>query len=182
MNLVARAKNILLTPQTEWGLIERESGDTGYLLKNYVAILAAIPAVCGFIGSTMIGMNIFLALLHAIVGYLLTFVGVFVMAFVIDMLAGLFEGRKNFSNAMKMSAYFPTAAWLAGMFNLIPALALLSILGLYSFYLLYTGLSPLMKTPAEKSLVYTIAVAVCAIIVWIVMLAIPAALIGARLF
>jgi hypothetical protein len=182
MNLIERVKNILLTPKTEWLVIEREPGDPAYLLKNYVAILAAIPTVCGFIGTTMIGMNIFLALVHAIVGYLLTFVGVFVMAFIIDTLAGVFGGRKNFSSAMKVSAYFPTAAWLAGVFSLVPALAFLSILGLYSFYLLYTGLSPLMKTPPEKSVVYTIAVVVCAIIVWLVILAIPAALIGARLF
>jgi hypothetical protein len=109
-------------------------------------------------------------------------VGVFVMAFAIDALAGVFGGQKNFPNAMKVSAYFPTAAWLAGAFNIIPALALLSILGLYSFYLLYTGLSPLMKAPQEKAVVYTITVVVCAIIVWIVMLAIPAAVIGMRMF
>jgi hypothetical protein len=182
MNLVERVKNILLTPKTEWPVIEREPGDPAYLFKNYVAILAAIPAVCGFIGAVLIGMGIFFALVHAIVGYLLTFVGVFVMAFVIDALAGVFGGQKNFPNAMKVSAYFPTAAWLAGAFNIIPALALLSILGLYSFYLLYTGLSPLMKAPQEKAVVYTIAVVVCAIIVWIVMLAIPAAVIGMRMF
>ena len=39
-------------------------------------------------------------------------VGVFVMAYVIDFLAGTFGGQKNFDNAMKVSAYAPTAAWV----------------------------------------------------------------------
>src|SRR5262245_35064351 len=66
------------------------------------------------------------------------------------------------------SAYAPTAAWVAGVFNIIPALSFLGILGLYSFYLLYTGITGLMRPPSDKAVIYTIAVIVCAIIVWIV--------------
>ena len=51
MNLVERIKGILLQPKSEWPAIEGEPGDTGYLLSNYVAIVAAIPAVCTFIGT-----------------------------------------------------------------------------------------------------------------------------------
>jgi hypothetical protein len=79
---------------------------------------------------------------------------------------------------MKVSAYAPTAAWLAGVFNIIPALSFLSILGLYSLYLLYTGIVALMKPASNNALIYTIAVIVCAIIVWVVILAIPAMLFG----
>ena len=45
MNLVERIKGILLQPKSEWPAIEREPGDAGYLFPNYVAIVAAIPAV-----------------------------------------------------------------------------------------------------------------------------------------
>ncbi len=173
MNLVDRVKNLIMNPKTEWPAIAGEPGDAAYLFTNYVAILAAIPAACGFIGSVIIGAGIVFALISAIVGYVLTFVGVFVMAFIIDALAGVFGGTKNFANAMKVSSYFPTAAWLAGVFNIIPALAILSILGLYSFYLLYTGLPPLMWAPQDKAIVYTTAAVVCAIILWIVIAAIP---------
>jgi len=57
---------------------------------------------------------------------------------------------------------------VAGVFNIIPALSFLGILGLYSFYLLYTGITGLMRPPSDKAVIYTIAVIVCAIIVWIV--------------
>ena len=55
MNLVERVKNIIMTPKTEWPVIDRETGDTGFLFTNYVAILAAIPAVCGLIGTAVLG-------------------------------------------------------------------------------------------------------------------------------
>ena len=55
MNVVERVKAILVTPKTEWQAIETEPGDPAYLFTNYVAILAAIPAVCGFIGMTIAG-------------------------------------------------------------------------------------------------------------------------------
>jgi hypothetical protein len=98
----------------------------------------------------------------------LSLIGVFVVAYIIDFLAGTFGARKSPDNAMRVSAYSPTAAWVAGVFNIIPALSFLGILGLYSLYLLYTGITGLMRPPSDKAVVYTIAVIVCAIIVWIV--------------
>ena len=186
MNLVERVKGILLQPKLEWQAIEREPGDAGYLFPNYVAIVAAIPAVCTFIGTSIIGfgpyhVGIVGGLLRAIVFYVLSLISVFVAAYIIDFLAGTFGARKNFDNAMKVSAYAPTAAWIAGVFNIIPMLAILGILGLYSLYLLYTGIVALMKPPADKALIYTIAVIVCAIILWAVVFTVPAMLFGMSL-
>jgi hypothetical protein len=178
MNLVERVKAILLQPNSEWPVIEREPGDAGYLFSNYVAILAAIPPVCGFIGTSIIGVGIVSGLLHAIVSYALTLAGVFVVAYVIDFLAGYFGARQNLDNAMRVSAYSPTAVWIVGVFNLIPALAILSILGLYSLYLLHTGLAALMKPAADKAIIYTVVVVVCMIVVWLVIFGIIAALFG----
>lgn len=183
MNLVERIKAILLQPKSEWAAIEREPGSAGYLFPNYVAIVAAIPPVCTFIRGVIIGYGQFhvgfvSGLLQAVFSYVLTFVGIYVMAYVIDFLAGTFGGRKNLDNAMRVSAYAPTAAWLAGVFNLIPFLSILSILGLYSLYLLHTGIAALMRPPAEKAVMYTIAAIVCMIVVWVVILGIPAMIFG----
>jgi len=182
MDLVSRVKNILIDPVNEWRVIDGESGDGGTLLKNYVAVLAAIPAVCGFIGSVMIGGRIFTGLVGAIVGYLLTFVGVYVLAFIVHALAPSFAGRQDFPSALKLVVYSATASWVAGIFSLIPALAILSLLlGLYSLYLLYLGIPVLMRAPADKSLVYTIVVAVCAAVVWILIGTVPTMLLlGSR--
>jgi hypothetical protein len=188
MNLVERVKAILLTPKTEWPVIEQEPGDAAYLFTNYVAILAAIPPIAAFIGGSLIGISVpglgavrvgfFSGLFHAVLGYVLTFVGVYVVALIIDALAPTFGGQKNFDNAMRISAYYPTPYWLAGIFALIPRLGFLAILGLYGVYLLYLGLPALMKVPAEKAMLYTAAVIACAIVVMIVIALILGALFG----
>jgi hypothetical protein len=167
MDIVERVKAILLTPKSEWLVIERESGDPAFLFMNYVAILAAIPAVCGFIGMSLIGIvGIGAGLVSAIVHYLLAFVSAYVLGLIIDALAPTFDAQKNPANALKLAVYSMTPGWIAGTFLLIPLLGILTfIIGLYGFYLLWVGLPPLMKSPEEKSVVYTAAIVICAIII-----------------
>jgi len=178
MDIIQRAKAIILTPNTEWPVIEGEPGEAGDLFKNYVAILAAIPAVCSFIGMWIVVVSVPIVgtvrvgfvsgLVSAVVQYALTFVMVYVMALIIDALAPTFSGQKNQANALKLAVYSMTPAWIAGVFSLIPGLALLGILGLYSVYLLWVGLPLLMKVPNEKATGYVAAVVVCAIVIFFV--------------
>src|SRR5437660_3777295 len=113
MNLVERVKAILLTPRSEWPVIAREPGDATFLFTNYVAILAAIPAVCGFIGAVLfVRTGIFSSLIFAVINYLLTFVIVYVVALIVDALAPTFDGQKNFGNALKLTVYSYTPAWV----------------------------------------------------------------------
>ena len=51
MDLVQRAKNICLSPATEWAVIEAEPATTQGLLMEYAAPLAAIGAIW-FCGTT----------------------------------------------------------------------------------------------------------------------------------
>ncbi len=183
MNLVERVKAILQDPKSTWPVIEGEQHSAGYLFTNYVAILAAIPPVAGFVGASVMGFTGYhlafaTGLAWALLVYVTALVSVFVMAYVIDALAGLFGGQKNFNNALKVAIYAPTAAWVAGIFDINPPIAFLSLMGLYSIYLLHTGLAALMKSPADKTLIYTIAVVICAGIIWSVVLGIGAATIG----
>ncbi len=99
MNLVERIKGILLQPKSEWGTIGSEPGSAGFLIPNYVAFVAAIPAVCTFIGTSLIGLGgyrvgIGIGLARAVVVYILSLVGVFVVAYIIDFLAGKFVREK----------------------------------------------------------------------------------------
>jgi Yip1 domain len=169
MDIVERVKAILLTPKSEWLVIESEPGDPAYLFTNYVAILAAIPPVCGFIGGVVFGrVGIVSGLAGAVIQYLLAFVLVYVVGLIIDALAPTFGGEKDQPNALKLAVYSTTPAWLAGVFSLIPGLGVLRILGLYGLYLLWVGLPPLMKAPEDKAIGYAAAVVVCAIVLSIV--------------
>ena len=174
MNIVERAKNILLTPKAEWQKIDGETHTVQGLYTTYVMILAAIPAVAAFIGFSVIGygpfrMSLMNGLVMLIVQYLLALAMVYVLALIIDALAPTFGGTKNFMQAFKVAAFAPTASWLAGIFSIIPALAILGLLGLYSLYLLFIGLPILMKTPEDKAIGYVAVIIVIAIVVAIIM-------------
>jgi len=181
-NLVARAKAMLLTPQTEWKVIVGEAGGLSVLFPRYVAVLALIPALAHFIGSSLIGgyTPIIAGLVGALVGYVLTFLVVYVVALLIDMLAPTFNGQKNFSNALKLAVYSYTPVWIAGIFLLIPGLSFLAVLGLYGLYVLWSGLPMLMRAPPNRALPYAAAVVACALVLATVIVAIQAFLFGAR--
>lgn len=178
MNLVERVKAILLSPKSEWAVIEGESGEAGFLLTNYVGILVAVPAIASLIGNVTLGWSAGGALLFAIVLYVAYCIAWYIQAYVIDALAPTFGGRKDLASALKVSAYSSTAAWLAGIFQIIPALGILGILGLYSIYLLWTGLPALMKAPANRATGYTAAVVVIMIVVVLVIFLILGAIFG----
>jgi hypothetical protein len=188
MNLVARVKAILLSPKTEWGVIDAEQATVGSLYTGYIIPLAAIPALASFIGLGVIGIGGYRlgmgpALTMAVTSYVLALVGTFVLALIVDALAPTFGGQKNQIQALKVAAYSCTAFWAAGIFSLIPALGVLRILGLYSLYLLFLGLPRLMKAPQEKAAGYTVVVILCAIVVfavlgWITSMVVPTPVFG----
>jgi hypothetical protein len=184
--LIQRVKNILMTPKTEWPVIDSEPSTIGGIYRNYVMILAAIGPVCMLIGLLVFGMPYFAFPMgyligQAVLSYVLALVGCYVLALIIEALAPSFGGTKDRVKAFKVAAYSSTAAWVVGIVYLVPLLAILGILGLYSFYLLYLGLPVLMKTPADKSLVYTIAIIVAAIVIYVVIGAITSRILFAMM-
>jgi hypothetical protein len=177
VNLVDRAKNLMLTPASEWDKISSETHTVQGLYTGWVMILAAIPAIATFIGFSLVGVGAFgisyrvpvvSGIAQAIASYLLALGSVYVFALVIDALSPSFGGEKNFIQAFKVAAFAPVASWLAGIFAILPALSILGLLGLYSLYLLYVGLPRLMKTPAEKALPYTAVVILVGIVISVV--------------
>lgn len=176
MGIVDRVKNILLAPRTEWPVIASETSSTGDLLGGYVAPLAGISALCGFVGRSLVGMSLpFLGTYRtsivagigvAIFTFVMAFVGIFILSLVINALAPTFGGEKNSAQAMKVAVYSYTPAWIAGMLGIVPALGPIGIIiSLYGLYLLYLGLPRLMKSPEEKSIGYTAVVVICAIVI-----------------
>lgn len=181
-SLVDRAKGIILKPVEEWPKIAAETDSQSEILKNYVLPLAAIGPIASLIGSQIFGYgalfvsyrpSIVSSLVTALLSFVLTIVGVFVLAAIADWLAPKFEGQSNKANAFKLVAYGGTAAWLAGIFSLVPMLAVFGLLGLYSIYLFYTGVGPMMAVPEAKRIAYTLVTFLAAaVLYWIVALAV----------
>ncbi len=178
MNLVERAKSIMFKPSETWTAIKDEQASIKELFVTYAAILAIIPAAAGFIGMSLIGTSVlgihfripFIAgVVHAILSYVLSLVGVYVVAFIIDALAPSFDSRKDIVSAAKVAVFSFTPAWIGGIFMIIPMLGILTLLAsLYGLYVLYVGLPILMETPKEKTLGYFVVVIVVSIVVSII--------------
>ena len=179
MALMDRVKRVLLTPKQEWPVIDAEQASVGGLYTSYIIPLAAIGPIAMVIGSSVFGMNvpfvgsiklpIGYALRNAVISYVAGLVGVYVLALIIDALAPTFGGQKNQVQALKGAAYSYTAAWVAGVFLLIPLLGIIGLLvSLYSLYLLYVGLPIVMKAPPDKAVGYTVVVVLVAIVLWVV--------------
>ena len=186
--LIDRIKRILYTPEAEWDRLEDEPATIKGLFTGYACILAAIGPAARFIGSQLFGEHHLWMVTHpsligsitsAVVRYLLSLAGVFVLALVIDALAPTFGGTKGQIQAFKVAVYSSTAAWVAAIFGLFPPLAILSIVGVYSLYLLYLGLPKLMKAPQDKALGYTAVTILAYIVIFIIIAAVSNAIAGA---
>lgn len=185
-SLVSRVQAILLKPDAEWDRIEAEPATVQGLFTGYACILALIPAVAQLIGSFIpvcvfgvcVHRNPIFAVIGAAVAYVIGLVGVYVTALIADELAPSFGGTKNRIAALKLIIYSWTAAWLAGIFAILPALAVLSLLGLYSFYLLYRGAPKLMKVPQDKEIGYIAVTIIVAFVVFAVIGVISTMVVG----
>jgi len=178
MGLIDRAKNIITKPKQEWQVIDAEPATIGGLYTGYIIPLSLVPVIAGALGMLLFGYSLpFIGkvtiptstvLGSAAVQFVGGLIGIYVIALVIDALAPSFGGTKSPIQAMKVAAYSYTASWVFGILAIVPGLRLIAgLLGLYSLYLLFTGLPALMKSPPEKALGYTAVTVIVAIIVYI---------------
>ena len=163
MDLVNRVKQILVSPKTEWPAIDGENDTSITVLTKYVLLLAAIPALAAFIGYGIIGYSVLghhfasisIGIRQAIIQYITMVGGVYITAFVIDILATNFGSQKNFDKAFSLVAYSYTPIFIGGIFYIYYSLSIIaSLAGIYGLYLLYIGLTPMMKTPDDKRTSY----------------------------
>jgi len=165
-SLIARVKNLLLSPRTEWDVIGLEEAEPRKVVLGYVAPLVAIPAAAMVIGLSVLGVEVAGERYRApvlgvaassVVFFLLAIAGVYAFAFVIDWLAPRFGAARNYRQAFKVSAYSITAAMVAGIVTVVPALHVFALLGAtYSLYLLFVGAPKLMHPAPESSINYAI--------------------------
>ncbi len=174
--LVARVQALLMTPTAAWARIAGEDTDRQAVFRTFVLPLAAIPPLAAFIGLSVVGVSIgqstvfvpvMAGLWNAAVGYGLALVGVHVFAWAITRLAARLEVAADEDIAFKLAAFGPVAAWVSGIFMVIPALSILALLGsFYSLYLLYVGIDTLIKGEARSPAAFIAGVMTAGIVIW----------------
>src|SRR5260221_1012549 len=179
MGLMDRVRNICLTPRSEWAVIGEEQSTQASLVTGYVIPLAAVGAIAGFIGGSLVGHSIpfvgsyrvpiMTGIALALFTLGMAVVGAFVLSLVINAIAPTLAGTTSPAQAFKVAVYSSTPAWIAGVLQIVPALGILALFGgLYALYVLYLGLPRLMKAPDDKAIAYTVTVVICAIVLFAV--------------
>lgn len=173
--LLKRAAAIILRPREEWRIIKDETTSIEDLFARYAVILAAIPVVAGFIGQSIFGrptldgyvpVTLRENLRQASLSYIISLAGVFLLAYIIDVLAPFFGAKRDLPGSVKIVVYAQTASWLAGSLLIFPGLSPLAIVaGIYSLFLLYTGVKILKEVPPERMAGYFAAVFFSSIII-----------------
>jgi hypothetical protein len=187
--LIERIKNIVLTPKSEWPVIEAESTTVAKLYSGYVMPMAAFAAVMSFIRMSVIGVSLpfggtirtpFVSgLFSSVLTFVMGLIGLYLVGLIINMLASPFGGRQDQRQALKTAAYALTPAWLGTALTFLPMGSLLQLIaGIYGIYVLYLGLPVMMRGKQGSAGGYTASVVACTIGVGIVF-GIVAAMLGA---
>lgn len=182
MNLIDRVKNILVTPKTEWDVINEETATPQSLLMSYVLPLAvasmAGPLLSGFLFPGTMGLNFYL--ITAAIAFVSTVLSYYISIYIIDMLAPNFGSEKELNKSAQLVAYSGTPSYVAGLLSFIPVIGgLLKFAAwIYSIYIMYLGLGPLKKTLEDKKVIYL----VVAFIVMIAVMLVISAILGGILF
>ena len=159
-------------PKKEWKSIKEERCTVGKCFCSHVLILAAIPAIAGYIGTTQVGwsfggfevhrLTTESALQIAIITYLTMLVAVFSLGKAIHWMGQTYGSKQTLPQAIALAAYTATPLWLMGFFFLYPVLWFNMLIGLpalaYTIYLLYTGVPVMMSVSQERGFLFASAV------------------------
>jgi len=159
-------------PKQEWKSIKGERCSIGKCYCSHVLILAAIPAIAGYIGTTQVGwsfggfevhkLTTQSALQIAIVTYLTMLVAVFSLGKAIHWMGQTYGSKQTLPQAIALAAYTATPLWIMGFFFLYPILWVNMLVGLpalaYTVYLLYTGVPVMMSVSQERGFLFASAV------------------------
>ncbi|HEY9134637.1 MAG TPA: Yip1 family protein [Pseudomonadales bacterium] len=177
---------ILFRPDKEWAIIDHE--ETGSLVRLYlthVMILAAIPAISGYIGSALVGwkvgtgdpvkLNADVALIMAILGYIALCGGVAVMGIFIHWMAKTYGSDPSLYRCIVLSAYTATPLFIIAILAIYPVLWILMLGALaaiaHAVYLLYHGIPIMMHIPKEQGFLYASSVLTASLVVLVASIA-----------
>ena len=156
-------------PKEEWGSIHKERYSIAHVFMAQISILAAIPAVCMFIGTTQIGwsltgndfvkLTVGSALSAAVAFYFACWVAVAFIAYSIHWMEKTYGGHVNMNECLILTTFTATPLFMSGLAGLYPMLWFNVLVGLaalcYSVYLLYVGVPVIMEIPEDRAFFFS---------------------------
>ncbi|TLX59590.1 hypothetical protein DN824_04140 [Stutzerimonas nosocomialis] len=173
-------------PGQEWQQIRGEEETISHMYLTHVLILAAIPAVSAYIGTTQMGWSIgggtpvklteSSAFQLTLMSYLCMLAGVAVMGAFIHWMSRTYDSNPTFSQCVVFAAYTATPLFIGGLAALYPHLWLGMLVGTasicYTVYLLYVGMPTFMNIPSDEGFLFSSSVLAVGLVVLVAIIAV----------
>jgi hypothetical protein len=183
---------LFVNPKREWVSIREDECTIGKCYAIHVLILAAIPPIAGFIGTTQFGWQIGVgepvkltfqsAAMISILYYLAMLVGVFSIGWMTHWMGSTYGAEVPLSQCVVLAAYTATPLFLIGIMQLYPVLWVNLVVGIpalaYTVYLLYSGVPIMMGISEDRGFLFSSAVLAVGLVAFVALLAATAILWG----
>jgi hypothetical protein len=159
-------------PEREWKAVRKERNTLVRSYGSHVLILAAVPPLAGWFGTTQVGWQVTAREVHrltpdsaaamAAASYVTLLVAVFVVGKLIHWMRRTYGGKADLGASVALAGYTATPLFLAGATLAYPLLWLNLVLGLpalaYTVYLLYTGVPIMTGISKDRGFLFASAV------------------------
>lgn len=183
---------LLAHPDREMRDIKQENETVSHHYTHHVLLLALIPVICAFIGTTQLGwdlgarqtiaLTMVTAFGLAILFYAVILGGVAVMGRVIHWMARDYPQRPSLQRCTVFAGYVATPLFISGLVALYPLVWLCLFVGtlalVYTGYLLYVGIPLFLNIDKEESMRFSGSTLAIGVLVLEVLLALTVVLWG----
>jgi hypothetical protein len=194
IDLYSRALRLVFNPCAEIQVLANENESIGTVMTRWVAPLVLIMLAAKVLSAWLFGLDIEAmvnglssainmpmtlaeAILFALPLVVQSIVMVFATALLIDTLAPVFGGTRNFVQAVRTAAYIATPAWLVGFFAPAwqmgvfrvqpPPNVALFVGAIWGTWLLLRALPPMMNVSSRKSWGYAAVLVALLAFLWL---------------
>ncbi|QLF94517.1 YIP1 family protein [Pseudomonas sp. ABC1] len=172
-------------PGQAWRDISNERQTVSRLYLSHILLLAAIPPLSAYIGTTQLGWSIAggdpvrltqaSALPLALLSYLTMLIGIAVMGRFIHWMARTYSASPSLGQCIVFAGYTATPLFIGGLAALYPHLWLGLLAGTaavsYTAYLLYVGLPTFMGIPRDEGFLFSSSVLAAGLVVLVSIIA-----------
>lgn len=172
-------------PDQEWQEIRGDKETISHMYLSHVLILAAIPVVSAYIGTTRVGWSVAggeavrltesSALQMTVLSYLAMLAGIAAMGAFIHWMSRTYDAKPSLTDSIVFAAYCATPLFIGGLAALYPNLWLAMAVGTaavcYTAYLLYVGIPAFMNIPKEEGFMFSSSVLAVGLVVLVAMMA-----------
>ena len=150
-NLKRIAKSVV-EPEAAWNNEATVPESKSQIVWGFLIPLMAICSTVSFLGVFLINQDIWFAIRHLIAAFVNGLLGVVAISYIANELSTSFGGTKNMAKALKLVTFSASVFFLvASISRFMPtSKVFFMLLGIYSLYIFYKGLAPMLSIKPER--------------------------------